>query len=381
MPTINKNLQKLNKDDVLKISDEYLMGWHDLYPKYGFRIKGFNHKREEFGLSPLDKDISFMYRLNYIRTNYDMDIVLSTISDYMNTHSMDDARWTGIELFNCRFGREWAKFMKVLVGSKQYRKLSENARVAKLTNTQEQLYGGVGLASDSAKQKAKATIQSKYGCDNVMRNDVIKRRLATTNLVKYGSISPFGCNSVQSKSMKTRSVIIADAIASYKKTGVIDKGIFKKSTAEYIVFLKLVEKFGVDDVMYQYGIHPYDARYHFACDFYIKSLDLFIELNGYYAHGNHWYDTNNHDDVLRATHWLNSGKTRNIKAYKIWTDDDVKRRETAMQNGIKYLVFWDGTSTNVDGHSVPNLSDFYMWLDEYNCNYDLFIKNHPENTY
>lgn len=381
MPTVNKNLQKLSKDDVLKISEEYLMGWHDLYPKYGFRIKGFNHKREEFGLMPLDKDMSFEYRLDYIRKHYDNDTILSSITDYMNNNHMDDARWTGIEIFDCRFGREWAKFMKELVGSSEYRKLSEQARVSKLTCTQEQLYGGVGLAGADTFQKASTTIQSKYNCDNVMHDVSVKKKVATTNLSKYGSISPFGCSSVQSKSMKSRSNVIQNAILAYKKTGVIDRSIFKQSTAEYTVFLKLVSKFGVDDVVYQYGFHPYDARYPFACDFYIKSLDLFIELNGYYGHGGHWYDCNNHDDVLRATHWLNSGKSRNLKSYRIWTEDDVDRRHIASQNKLKYLVFWDGSSKRVDGKLVPNLSDFYMWFYDYKCDYDSFVKEYPGNTY
>lgn len=381
MSTINKNLQKLQYDDVVRISEEYLMGWSDLYPKYGFRIKGFNHKREEFGFEPLDKDASFAYRLEYIKKHYSMDEILTTIQSYMRSHDMDAARWSGVELFHCRFGREWAKFMKTLVGSQQYRKLSEMARVEKLTNTQKELYGGVGLAGESIHQKANATIQQRYQCDNVMKNEQIKQKLANYNLKKYGSISPFGNDNVKSKSMKTRSKIIAQAIANYKKTGLIDKELFKQSTSEYLVFLKLADKFGPDAVLYQYGVHPYDERYPFACDFYIKSLDLFIELNGYYGHGKHWYDVNNHDDVLKAQHWLLSEKRQNLNAYHMWTENDVLRRTTAAKNQLRYLVFWDGTGKKVDGHNVPNLTDFYRWFYDYDCNYVIFVRDNPENTY
>ena len=381
MPTINKNLQKLSLDTVQQISLEYLMGWHDLYPKYGFRIKGFNHKREYYGLEPLTKDSSFDYRLDYISKNYDMETILQIIEDYMMTHDMDASRWSGIELFNCRFGREWAKFMKTLVGNQLYHRLSEKCRVVKLTQTQENMYGGVGLAGQLTYEKAKMTNQQRYGCSNVMMNDEVKSKLATTNLNKYGSISPFGDVSVQSKAMKSRAKVIKNAIQNYKITGQIDIELFKKSTAEYIVFLCLVEKFGADDIMYQYGLHPYDNRYPFACDFYIKSLDLFIELNGYYGHGSHWYDDTNTDDVLRASHWLSSGKRRNEKAYKMWTVDDVKKREIAKNNGLNYLVFWDGSGNNVNGHRVPNLSDFYLWFNEYGCDCKRFIVEHPENTY
>lgn len=381
MPTINKNLQKLDFDMIKTISEEYLMGWHDLYPKYGFRVKGFNHKREEYGLEPLTKDLSFEYRLQYIKSNYDMDTILSTIEDYMLTHNMDESRWSGIELFDCRFGKEWAKFMKALVGSATYRRLSENSRVTKLTKTQTDLYGGVGLASTMSLEKAQRTNQEKYGGSNVMNNAEVRDKLARTNLSKYGSISPFGNSLVQSKAMKSRAKIIESAISEYKKTGQIDKNLFKQSTSEYTVFLLLAEKFGVDDVMYQYGIHPYDARYPFACDFYIKSLDLFIELNGYYGHAGHWYDANNHDDVLKAKHWLTSGKSRNQKAYQMWTVSDVERREMAKKNDLNYLVFWDGSGQIVDGHNVPNLYDFYLWFYEYGCDYKKFLQAYPMNTY
>lgn len=381
MPTVNKNLQKLDLDMVQKISSEYLMGWHDLYPKYGFRIKGFNHKREEYELEPLTKELSFEYRLKYILENYDMKTIVETIEDYMMTHDMDASRWSGIELFDCRFGREWAKFMKTLVGNQVYHRLSEKSRVAKLTQTQKSVYGGVGLAGQSIQKKAKITNQQRYGCSNVMMNDNVKAKLATTNLKKYGSISPFGNTSVQSKAMKSRAKIIRNAMQNYKVTGQIDVELFKKSAAEYIVFLCLTEKFGVDDVMYQYGLHPYDKRYPFACDFYIKSLDLFIELNGYYGHGHHWYDGTNPDDVLRANHWLSSGKKRNEKAYKTWTIDDLEKREVAKSNSLNYLVFWDGSVHSVDGHKVPNLYDFYLWFNEYECDYERFIKEHSGNTY
>lgn len=381
MPTINKNLVNLTYDDVLKISDEYLKGWHDLCPKYGFRIKGFNHKREEYGLEPLTKDLSFQYRLKYVREHYTKNIIIQIITDYMETHDMDAARWSGVELFDCRFGPEWAKFMKQLIGNSLYRRLAETARVHKLTTTQMSLYGGVGLGNIAAKEKAMQTNMKLYGGTNVMCSKAVREKLAQTNLKKYKSISPFGGSDVQTKAQKSRAKVVQDAIVHFKQTGELDVSMFKQSVSEYLVFLALVDKFGVDDVIYQYGLHPYDARYPYACDFYIKSRDLFIELNGYYCHGGHWFDCNNADDISRRDNWLNSGKVRNIKAVGIWTDKDVEKRKIAKKNKLNYLVFWDGTSHRENKKNIPNLSDFKMWYDMYDCDYESFIRDFPQNTY
>lgn len=50
---------------------------------------------------------------------------------------------------------------------------------------------------------------------------------------------------------------------------------FHTSKPEDRFYEMLCSKFGAEDVIRQYD----DARYPFACDFYVKSKDLFIELN------------------------------------------------------------------------------------------------------
>ena len=150
---------------------------------------------------------------------------------------------------------------------------------------------------------------------------------------------------------------------------------------EMVVFQALVNKFGREDVFYQYGIHPSDKRYPFNCDFYIKSLDLFIELNSHYSHHTHWFDPNDADDLLRQKNILTYGKKRSKDLLRVWCSTDVQKRETAKNNGLNYLVFWDGTSTKRNKVSVPNLRDFYEWFNDYCCDTAAFLKDHPENTY
>lgn len=381
LATVNKNLEKLTENDIIKVSERYLMGWHDLEKEFGFRIKGLNNKRQAIGLPFLDKNVSMEYRLDYIRTHYSQDEIYDTISDCLRNSRVAEDRWKGIELFNCRFGRDYVTAFRQLIGSSEYRKLSEENRVEKLKETQLEIYGGIGLAGESAKKKALLTNMTKYGVSNPMYVDAIKEKLGATNSVKYDGISPFSSEKIQEKANENKMKIVYSQLEQFRKDGEINNIDCFKSEGEKIVFCELVSKFGRYDVFYQYGLHPYDKRYPFHCDFYIKSLDLFIELNAHYSHHTHWYDANNPDDLLRKNNMLASGKKRSINAIKVWCETDVNKRNYAKKNKLRYLVFWDGSSVLIKNKNVPQLKDFYLWFNEYDCDVDSFLNDNPSNTY
>ena len=76
-----------------------------------------------------------------------------------------------------------------------------------------------------------------------------------------------------------------------------------------------------------------------------------------------------------------TGKKRSINAVKVWCETDVKKRNFAKANQLKYLVFWDGSVKHINKQQVPALKDFYIWLEEYMCDTDAFLKDYPQNTY
>lgn len=135
--------------------------------------------------------------------------------------------------------------------------------------------------------------------------------------------------------------------ATKKKNGTLNS-----SKPEMIVKDLLYQKFGEVDVCCQYK----SDKYPFSCDFYIKSLDLYIELNLYVTHGGHWFDATNSDDIAR----LNVLKARKTyrglyeKMIYVWTVSDIQKRTVAIQNHLNYLVFWD-----------YDLSDFMNWYDNF----------------
>ena len=380
MATINKKLEALTLDEIKTVSERYLMGWHDLY-EYGFRIKGLNNKREIHGLPALTTDMSFDYRVDYIRKNYTIEEITCAIRNYLRENTVGDGRWRGIEILDCRFGREYAKMFKTLLGGTQYRKISEETRVQKMCETSVTVNGGVGLANKQVLAKAKSTNIERYGVENVMQNDEIKERLAVANIAIYGGKSPFSSNEIQAKAINSKLAKMRSELEVFLKDEIIGESVFSQSPAEKIVFCELVSRFGKADVYHQYGIHPYDARYPFSCDFYIKSLDLFIEINLHYSHGGHWFDCGSQDDLNRKNQLLNSDSRNSRISVDTWCNKDVIKRNTAKASGIKYLVFWDNSYSQVNKTRIPNLKDFYKWFSSYNCDYEAFISTHPQNTY
>lgn len=82
---------------------------------------------------------------------------------------------------------------------------------------------------------------------------------------------------------------------------------FKTSNKEDEAYKILCKKFGEDDVIRQFKSDVYP----FNCDFYIKSLDLYIECNFSWTHGEHWFDSSSKEDLEKLEKW----KSKKTKYY------------------------------------------------------------------
>lgn len=116
-----------------------------------------------------------------------------------------------------------------------------------------------------------------------------------------------------------------------------------------------------------------EKRYPFAVDFYIPERDLFIELNGSWSHGGHWYEADREMDQRTVQTWLKKGKKS--KYYRValetWIKRDVRKREAARKAQLNYVTLWDGLEPLFDAHlwfalGAPDGRDWereYSWLD------------------
>lgn len=114
---------------------------------------------------------------------------------------------------------------------------------------------------------------------------------------------------------------------------------YKKSKPEELYYKELCDKYGEDNVVRQYYSKD---RYPFHADFYIKSEDLFIELNLHWTHGGHPFNQEDTNDVITLNEWKEKAKTSKfyMRAIYVWTDLDVRKRECARNNNLNFIEIY-----------------------------------------
>ena len=119
---------------------------------------------------------------------------------------------------------------------------------------------------------------------------------------------------------------------------------FNSSKPEEDFYTELLQLFNKFDIKRQYK----DDRYPFNCDFYIQSLDLFIELNLNWTHGGHKYDANNIADKIKVEKWQEKAKysAYYLNAVETWTIRDIKKFNIASSSKINYLVAYNKKDIN-----------------------------------
>lgn len=203
------------------------------------------------------------------------------------------------------------------------------------------------------RNKAKETCLQRYGCAEPLASSIVRKKIVKTNQLRYGGISPISSVDVQEKihnTVKSRYgvdyVTQLDSVIQKTYKSKLERHTFHTSSSEDILYSKLCDIFGYENVLRQYSSY----QYPFACDFYIKSRDLYIELNGSWTHGFGWFDNSEF-----ALNIVNTWLLRDTKYYKnaihVWTEADVKKRNVARKNNLNYIVFWD-----------LSLRDFMLWL-------------------
>lgn len=261
------------------------------------------------------------------------------------------------------------------------------AKLHEMFGTNEERYlRSQRMLSEEVRAKIEATSMARYGVPYYWQSDEGRKRLKEllnseeviertrqTNLARYGHETWQGSEAgrqkmasdeVRSKTEKTNferygaktwsnSDEGREAMSTYLQDKIIaakfEHGTINDSQPERDAYALLVQKFGTDNVIPQYR----SDRYPYKCDFYIKSLDLFIELNLYWMHGGHFFDLNDEADLETLQAWLASDKPSYERAVYIWTQNDLEKRRVAEENHLNYRVFWN-----------QDLSDFKDWLNE-----------------
>lgn len=195
----------------------------------------------------------------------------------------------------------------------------------------------------SITEKRKFFVKLKYGVDNYSKTQEFLDKVETTNLKNRGVKYPAQSKEVQKKLNTKESKL--KGIKTKRKNGTLNT-----SKPEDNIYKILYEYFGTDKVERNYNL---DKRYPFSCDFYIKSLDLFIECNFHWTHGSHWFNKNNDNDINKLNQWKDKNTKFYNNAINTWTNRDIKKKHIAEKNKLNYIVFW-------------NENDIYLWVS-LNC--------------
>ena len=174
-------------------------------------------------------------------------------------------------------------------------------------------------------QKISQTCINKFGVESPLKNKEVREKIKQTNIQKYGVDNPLKNKEIWKKSQDNRQISSKSKLEN-----------------NFLNYLKL--KYESDDIITQYK----SKEYPYYCDFYIKSINLYIEIQGHWTHNDHPFDINNLNDQQIMNIWCT--KSLSDKYYKnalnTWTIKDVEKRNTAIQNNLNYLEIFGKTDLN-----------------------------------
>ena len=304
--------------------------------------------------------------------NITIDIELKLIEYYLTPHTLRDTA-------RVILGHKGTKAASAILAKHGIPKHSKEIN-RQLWEEANLIKYGVRNPSSSAeiKEKRKQSLQQKYGVDNIFQAKATKEQIKQTCLEKYGAdhynktkegqkkrketcLARYGVDhynkTAEGKTRREQTCISRYGVSAYTQTEEYKNKVrikqkdstakqlatkrknntFACSTAEKKYFKVFQDLFGVTEVIPQYK----EARYPFLCDFYIKSLDLFIELNFTWTHGGGLF-TGCDKDLEKLILWQQKAQTSKYyqNAIETWTKRDPTKYKTAQDNCLNYLVFY-----------------------------------------
>ena len=193
------------------------------------------------------------------------------------------------------------------------------------------------------KEKTKQTKKERYGDENY--NNIEKAK--QTNKERYGYENPAQNPEIREKMYATCSKnhgvdnIWKDRDTRIKAKQKAQKNMYKNGNHSSLEdYLEMVLQKANIPYQVEYNL---DNRYPYFCDFYLPDKDLFVEINGYFTHGGHWFDENNEKDIKKLQDITEKSKIHSMyKTFiRVWTDSDVCKRKCAKQNKLNYVVLWN----------------------------------------
>ena len=305
---------------------------------------GYHGNALKASLKGIDR---YAYKILYVQTTCSSDTILDTLDKYSKGLDKESVlRCLGIaganivklkQLFSSLgYAEEFA------AADKAQRKLHmKNGTIAK--------YGTDNVFKLSEfQEKAGDTREKRYGDTCVMNNDDVLAKYHATCMERYGVSCYARTADFRRKMNNFTSMRIQD-------------GVFSSSSSEETLYILLLNCFDESDIIRQYMSDVYD----YDCDFYIKSRNMYVELNATWLHGGHWYDADSTYDNSVLLKWQKKNTAYYDNAIATWTKRDVHKREMAKKNALNYVVLWDANLSDAMLWIAMGCPDGQDWLQEY----------------
>jgi len=241
-------------------------------------------------------------------------------------------------------------------------KIKESHEKAKKTNIIR--YGGnAPICSSEIKEKIKQTNIIRYGGNAPSSSTEIKEKIKQTNIIRYGVDVASKLNETKEKQRNT--CLERYGVDTFFKTEKLKKmsnspetkrkeyetkiknHTFSTSREEEYLYNCLCNKYGINNVKRQYS----SDSYKYNCDFYITTINLYIEYNGSHYHHFHPFDETNKNDIIELNKLKNlaenSERHKNGKKSQydtiiyVWCILDVKKRKMANINKLNFIELWN----------------------------------------
>ena len=200
-----------------------------------------------------------------------------------------------------------------------------------------------------SKDRLEKTIEfskQNYNVDWFTKSEEIKNKAKKTMLRRYGVEYSMQIP----KNKEYMSYLMSSYEMQERRYNTMKRNhTFNSSSTEEEFFLYIKSRF--PKVIRQYKDKN---RYPYFCDFYIPELDYFIELQGYYTHGNHPFDPNSNED-LQLIEYYKKKYGEDCQPITIWSIKDVEKRDCAKRNHLNFKEVWsleDGKNFVNDLYSV-----------------------------
>lgn len=199
------------------------------------------------------------------------------------------------------------------------------------------------MQSAILKEKSRQTCLAKYGVEYTGQAEIKKQRCKETFLKNYGV----------DHNWKNKDVIKQCILNRFKNKIEINNICSSKDEQKCFEILNTRFKTIIRQCIDK-------SKYPFYCDFYIKDIDAWVEFNGFMTHGDHPFDKNNKDDLIKLQYLYkmdlchkSPGDNLYNSTIYTWTVKDPIKRQIANKNKLNYFEFF-------------TVKELQNWVNNYN---------------